>query len=98
MENTHEGTYQFPFIISFGILLLVYVILIHVLSILQGHAEWRKLKLGPPENLEELEIMFEHTAVDGSTSCVPGTLNDALNKYGDKFPHPPSGTLRSLHE
>ena len=39
--------------------------------VLQGHAEWRKLKNGPPDNLNELEIMFEHTAVDGSTACTP---------------------------
>ncbi|KAI4984952.1 hypothetical protein ZWY2020_017582 [Hordeum vulgare] len=26
----------------------------------KGHAAWRKLKYGPPENLSELEIMFEH--------------------------------------
>lgn len=36
----------------------------------------RKLRHGPPENLAELEIMFEHTAVDGSTSCVPGEHMD----------------------
>ncbi|KAI4980280.1 hypothetical protein ZWY2020_020765 [Hordeum vulgare] len=45
-----------------------------------GHAAWRKLKYGPPENLSELEIMFEHTAVDGSTSCVAGEqMDDEVN-------------------
>ncbi|KAE8801215.1 hypothetical protein D1007_23107 [Hordeum vulgare] len=46
----------------------------------KGHAAWRKLKYGPPENLSELEIMFEHTAVDGSTSCVAGEqMDDEVN-------------------
>ncbi|CAO2043998.1 unnamed protein product [Urochloa humidicola] len=40
----------------------------------QGHAEWRKLKNGPPECLDNLEVMFEHTAADAS-SCVLGQHN-----------------------
>ncbi|GJN20318.1 hypothetical protein PR202_gb07682 [Eleusine coracana subsp. coracana] len=47
---------------------------------LGGKAEWRKLKKGPLENLEELAIMFQHTAVDGSTACTPG---DNLEEEGD---------------
>ncbi|XP_062213776.1 uncharacterized protein LOC133914769 [Phragmites australis] len=38
----------------------------------KNHSEWRKLKNGPPECLDELQIMFDLTAVDGSSSCVPG--------------------------
>ncbi|CAN6241157.1 unnamed protein product [Urochloa humidicola] len=40
----------------------------------QGHAEWRKLKNGPPECLDNLEVMFEHTAAD-ALSCVLGQHN-----------------------
>ncbi|CAN6201170.1 unnamed protein product [Urochloa humidicola] len=38
----------------------------------KGHSEWRKLRHGPPENLDELEVMFQNIAVDGSSSCIPG--------------------------
>ncbi|GJN13105.1 hypothetical protein PR202_ga31439 [Eleusine coracana subsp. coracana] len=37
-----------------------------------GKFEWRMLKKGPPENLEEIAIMFQHTALDGPTACTPG--------------------------
>ncbi|XP_044954874.1 L10-interacting MYB domain-containing protein-like [Hordeum vulgare subsp. vulgare] len=50
----------------------------------KGHAAWRKLKYGPPENLSELEIMFEHTAVDGSTSCVAGEQMDDEVDFGEE--------------
>ncbi|KAE8804305.1 hypothetical protein D1007_19720 [Hordeum vulgare] len=50
----------------------------------KGHAAWRKLKYGPPENLSELEIMFEHTAVDGSTSCVVGEQMDDEGDIGEE--------------
>ncbi|KAJ1259468.1 hypothetical protein BS78_10G157900, partial [Paspalum vaginatum] len=56
-----------------------------------GRAEWRKLKNGPPENLPELEIMFEHTAVDGSTSCTPGDYMDG-GEYGGAENSPMSTT------
>lgn len=38
----------------------------------QGNSEWKKLRYGPPEWLDQLEVMFEQVAVDGSTSCIPG--------------------------
>ncbi|CAL4994125.1 unnamed protein product [Urochloa decumbens] len=38
----------------------------------KGHGEWKKLRFGPPENLNELELMFQNIAVDGSSSCIPG--------------------------
>ncbi|CAN6362276.1 unnamed protein product [Urochloa humidicola] len=38
----------------------------------KGHGEWKKLRFGPPENLDELEVMFQNIAVDGSSSCIPG--------------------------
>ncbi|WVZ65981.1 hypothetical protein U9M48_015260, partial [Paspalum notatum var. saurae] len=50
------------------------------------HAEWRKLKNGPPECLEDLEVMFQHIAVDGSSSCVPGEHieeGDGRDNLGD---------------
>ncbi|KAI4980589.1 hypothetical protein ZWY2020_021074 [Hordeum vulgare] len=50
----------------------------------KGHAAWRKLKYGPPENLSELEIMFKHTAVDGSTSIVPGEHMDDEGDIGEE--------------
>ncbi|KAE8772982.1 hypothetical protein D1007_54951 [Hordeum vulgare] len=50
----------------------------------KGHAAWRKLKYGPPENLSELEIMFEHTVVDGSTSCVAGEQMDDEGDIGEE--------------
>ncbi|KAI5017987.1 hypothetical protein ZWY2020_042875 [Hordeum vulgare] len=50
----------------------------------KGHAAWRKLKYGPPENLFELEIMFEHTAVDGSTSCVAREQMDDKGDIGEE--------------
>ncbi|KAI4994145.1 hypothetical protein ZWY2020_029193 [Hordeum vulgare] len=50
----------------------------------KGHAAWRKLKYGPPENLSELEIMFEHTVVDGSTSCVAGEQMDDEVDFGEE--------------
>src|SRR5438105_13388046 len=43
--------------------------------IFQGKSEWKKLKYGPPERLEQLQQMFAHTAVDGSTSCIAGENN-----------------------
>jgi hypothetical protein len=49
---------------------------LNVFLLFQGHSEWKKLKLGPPENLEHLEQMFEHTAIDGSSSCIPGEQKD----------------------
>ncbi|KAI5007297.1 hypothetical protein ZWY2020_050742 [Hordeum vulgare] len=50
----------------------------------KGHAAWRKLKYGPLENLSEVEIMFEHTAVDGSTSCVAGEKMDDEGDIGEE--------------
>jgi len=38
----------------------------------QGHSEWKKLKNGPPECLEYLEVMFENVVVDGSSARAPG--------------------------
>ena len=38
----------------------------------QNHSEWKKLQYGPPENLDQLQQMYEHSAVDGSSSCIPG--------------------------
>ncbi|KAL6596285.1 hypothetical protein ACP70R_047649 [Stipagrostis hirtigluma subsp. patula] len=38
----------------------------------QHHSEWKRLRYGPPDNLAELEVMFQNTAVDGSSSCIPG--------------------------
>ncbi|KAI5021549.1 hypothetical protein ZWY2020_058279 [Hordeum vulgare] len=49
-----------------------------------GHAAWKKLKYGPPENLSELEIMFEYTVVDGSTSIVPGEHMDDEGDIGEE--------------
>uniref|UniRef100_A0A0A9TM27 Uncharacterized protein n=1 Tax=Arundo donax TaxID=35708 RepID=A0A0A9TM27_ARUDO len=49
----------------------------------KGHSEWKKLRHGPPEFLEQLQEMFEHTAVDGSSSCVPGQHIDDHDK-GDQ--------------
>lgn len=62
----------------------MHIILILLLYFGQGHAAWRKLKYGPPENLSELEIMFEHTAVDGSTSCVAGEQMDDEVDIGEE--------------
>ncbi|GJN13872.1 hypothetical protein PR202_gb00623 [Eleusine coracana subsp. coracana] len=50
----------------------------------KGHAAWRKLKQGPPENLSELEIMFVHTAIDGSMSCVLGEHMDEEGNVGEQ--------------
>jgi hypothetical protein len=49
----------------------------------QGHSEWKKLKFGPPKNLDQLEQMFEHTVVDGSSSCIPGENIDAGGEGDD---------------
>ncbi|WVZ67800.1 hypothetical protein U9M48_016830 [Paspalum notatum var. saurae] len=50
----------------------------------KGHGEWRKLKNGPPECLEDLQIMFQHIVVDGSASCVPGEyIGDDNNRDDD---------------
>jgi hypothetical protein len=38
----------------------------------QNHSEWKKLQYGPPENLDQLQQMYEHSVVDGSSSCIPG--------------------------
>lgn len=46
---------------------------------MQGHPDWKKLKYGPPENEDFMTQMFEHIAVDGSTSCAPGELYDVDN-------------------
>ena len=52
--------------------------------IFQGKSEWKKLKYGPPECLEQLQQMFAHTAVDGSTSCIARENNGDEGKvYGD---------------
>ncbi|KAE8801321.1 hypothetical protein D1007_23016 [Hordeum vulgare] len=63
---------------------IMHIIRIHLLYFGQGHAAWRKLKYGPPENLFELEIMFEHTAVDGSTSCVAREQMDDEGDIGEE--------------
>ncbi|WVZ71421.1 hypothetical protein U9M48_020011 [Paspalum notatum var. saurae] len=49
------------------------------------HGEWKKLKNGPPECLEDLEVMFQHLAVDGSSSCVPGEVieEEQIDDLGD---------------
>ena len=39
---------------------------------MQGENEWKRLRYGPPECLDQLEKMFASTAMDGSTSCIPG--------------------------
>jgi hypothetical protein len=49
----------------------------------QVHSEWKKLKFGPQENLDQLEQMFEHTTVDGSSSCIPGENMDAAGEGDD---------------
>lgn len=39
----------------------------------QNQCEWKKLRYDPPECLDQLERqLFEHIAVDGSTSCIAG--------------------------
>jgi hypothetical protein len=37
----------------------------------QNRSEWKKLQYGPPENLNQLQQMYEHSVVDGSSSCIP---------------------------
>jgi hypothetical protein len=54
-----------------------------LLIFFQGHSKWKKLKLGPLENLDQLEEMFEHTAIDGSSSCIPGENMDATGEGDD---------------
>ena len=46
---------------------------------MQGHPDWKKLKYGPPENEDFMTQMFEHIAVDGSTSCALGEFYDVEN-------------------
>jgi hypothetical protein len=41
----------------------------------QGEPELKKLQNGPPEYLPQLEEMFRVTAVDGSSSCIPGQID-----------------------
>ncbi|KAL5197518.1 hypothetical protein ABZP36_001030 [Zizania latifolia] len=41
----------------------------------KGKSEWKKLRNAPPENLGQLEQMFDQVAVDGSSSCIPGEDN-----------------------
>ena len=40
-------------------------------QVLQGKADWKKLKHGWPHYMPQLEQMFEGVAVDGSTAYVP---------------------------
>lgn len=63
---------------------IIHIIIILLLYFGQGHAAWRKLKYGPPDNLSKLEIMFEHTAIDGSTSIVPGEHMDDEGDIGEE--------------
>ncbi|KAG8069957.1 hypothetical protein GUJ93_ZPchr0006g43819 [Zizania palustris] len=35
-----------------------------------GKSKWKTLRNAPPENLGQLEQMFEQVVVDGSSSCV----------------------------
>jgi len=37
---------------------------------LQNHKSWKQFRNGLPPYLENMDRMFEHTAVDGSSSCV----------------------------
>ncbi|KAL5214975.1 hypothetical protein ABZP36_004127 [Zizania latifolia] len=37
----------------------------------KGKSEWKKLRNAPPENLGQLEQMFDQVAIDGSSSCIP---------------------------
>lgn len=41
------------------------------------------MKYGPPECLEDLELMFEGVTVDGSSSCIPGE-NAYDGAFGDR--------------
>lgn len=49
----------------------------------QGHSEWKKLKNGPPECLEYLEVMFENVVVDGSSARAPGEHIAEQENAGD---------------
>jgi hypothetical protein len=46
------------------------------LGLLQGHPEWKKLKNGWPEYMDELDQMFDGVAVDGSSAYIPGQIVD----------------------
>ncbi|XP_066361103.1 uncharacterized protein [Miscanthus floridulus] len=41
----------------------------------EGHSEWKKLRWGWPEYLDQLEQIFHGVAVNGSTSFVVGHSN-----------------------
>jgi hypothetical protein len=49
---------------------------------LQGNSELKKLRNGPPEWLDQLEVMFEQLVVDGTTSCIPGEQMGDENEEG----------------
>nr|XP_034570765.1 uncharacterized protein LOC117835523 [Setaria viridis] len=54
----------------------------------KNHGEWRKLRYGPPDNLDELQVMFQNIAVDGSSSCIPGeqVIESDEGDVGDRSP------------
>lgn len=64
--------------------------------VLQGHPEWKKLKWGWPQYIDEMDQMFLGVAVDGSTSFVPGFNAtapipvDDEGEDGDEVPTPVS--------
>lgn len=39
--------------------------------------------MAPPKYLDQLEVMFQHIAVDGSTSCILGERSDENDGGGD---------------
>lgn len=62
-------TFSFMRVLNFNLFTILFICV-------HGPSEWRELKYGLPENLHKLEIMFEHTTMDGSTSCTPGQNMD----------------------
>ena len=69
--------------------------LISFLYPFQNHGEWRKLRYGPPDNLDELQVMFQNIAVDGSSSCIPGeqVIESDEGDEGDVGDRSPERTL-----
>ncbi|WVZ95418.1 hypothetical protein U9M48_041186 [Paspalum notatum var. saurae] len=54
----------------------------------KGNTELQNLRFGPPEWLDQFEIMYEHIAIDGSTSCIPGedTIEEDEEEDNDDSP------------
>ncbi|PVH32247.1 hypothetical protein PAHAL_9G353500 [Panicum hallii] len=60
----------------------------------KNKSKWKKLRHGPPENLDQLEQIFQHVAVDGSSSSILGENIGGEDEYDEDDGSPISDNTR----